>query len=222
MALRAVKSVPVPPIAPEVRAAAFLVVDAKGAVTSIEGWETLALDEPPASLLPGSPLDSPLPRALAALVETARRTNRPESAMVEVTTDKARFYAAIAAPMSGPGRPARLAVSVAETDAPGASDAEGRIIRQLGHDLRTPLTSISGGVELMQSGRLGGLQPQQERILGLMQKGVEAMVRLIDESTAPYRRHKDLLAALGGHGGDLTGDGEDDPGGGQNRGGTDR
>lgn len=143
--------------------------------------------------------------------------------MVEVTTDKARFYAAIAAPMSGSGRPARLAVSVAETDAPGATDAEGRIIRQLGHDLRTPLTSISGGIELMQSGRLGGLQPQQERILGLMQKGVEAMVRLIDESTSPYRRHKDLLAALGDHGGgDLTGDGEDDPGGGQHGGGSDR
>ncbi len=207
MALRAVKNAPMASGAPVGRAAAFLIVDAKGVVASCEGWETLAIDEVPETLVPGGTLDSPLPRELAALSVKARETNRPEASTFEVTTDKARFYAAVAAPLPGSGGGVRIGVSVAETDAPAASDAEGRIIRQLGHDLRTPLTSISGGVELMQSGRLGGLQPQQERILGLMQKGVEAMVRQIDEATAPYRKHKDLLAALGGVAADFLKDG---------------
>jgi signal transduction histidine kinase len=207
MPLRAVKNAPMASGAPVGRAAALLIVDAKGVVASCEGWESLAIDEAPETLVPGGTLDSPLPRELAALSVRARENNRPEASTFEVTTDKARFYAAVAAPIPASGGGSRVAVSVAETDAPAASDAEGRIIRQLGHDLRTPLTSISGGVELMQSGRLGGLQPQQERILALMQKGVEAMVRQIDGATAPYRKHKDLLAALGADAADFLKDG---------------
>lgn len=197
MALRAVKNAPSPSGGLGARPAALIVVDGEGLVTSIEGWETLELDQPPMTLAATGAFDSPLPRALATLVETVRRSVHPEATMVEVTTDRAHFYAAVAAPLPGPWKTPRIAVSVTEMDPPGASHAEGLIIRQLGHDLRTPLTSISGGVELMQSGRLGGLQPQQERILGLMQKGVEAMVRQIDDATAPYRQHKDLLSALG-------------------------
>jgi signal transduction histidine kinase len=98
-------------------------------------------------------------------------------------------------------------VTVAEAGGPQAGTEEGKVIRQLGHDLRTPLTSISGAVELLQSGRLGGLQPQQERVVSLMQKGVEGMVRLIDESTAPFRKDRDLLATLGLE----PGPDEDDP-----------
>ncbi|HKQ96630.1 MAG TPA: histidine kinase dimerization/phospho-acceptor domain-containing protein [Candidatus Polarisedimenticolia bacterium] len=205
MGLRAVKSAPMTSGAPGARAAAFLIVDAEGLVTTIEGWETLAIDVPPTSLAPNGDYDSPLPRGLAALAAAARTSNRPEAEVFEVTTDREHFYAAVASPLPGPGRATRVALSVTETDPPQATDAEGRIIRQLGHDLRTPLTSISGGVELMQSGRLGGLQPQQERILGLMAKGVESMARQIDEATAPYRKHKDLLAALGDDAAELLG-----------------
>lgn len=210
MGLRAVKNAPMTSGAPGARAAAFLILDAEGLVTTIEGWESLAIDVPPTSLAPGGDYDSPLPRGLAALAAAARAGNRPEAEVFEVTTDREHFYAAVAAPLPGPGRARSIAVCVTETDAPKASEAEGIIIRQLGHDLRTPLTSISGGVELMQSGRLGGLQPQQERILGLMQKGVESMTRQIDEATAPYRRHKDLLAALGDDAADFLGGDDND------------
>jgi signal transduction histidine kinase len=88
-------------------------------------------------------------------------------------------------------------VTIAESGDPQASVAEGKVIRALGHDLRTPLTSISGAVELLQSGRLGGLEPPQEKVLGLMAKGVENMVRLIDEATAPYHNDRRLAEALG-------------------------
>jgi len=112
-----------------------------------------------------------------------------------VQTDKARLYALVAAPSGGAG--GRLTVTIAETGDPQAGAAEGKVIRQLGHDLRTPLTSISGAVELLQSGRLGGLQPQQVKVLGLMEKGVDGMVRLIDEGTAPYHNDRRLAEALG-------------------------
>ena len=65
MALRALSNAPMTSGAPLGRAAAFLVFDGKGAIASIEGWETLAIDEPPATLVPGGALDSPIPRELA-------------------------------------------------------------------------------------------------------------------------------------------------------------
>lgn len=220
MALRAVKNAPSPSGGKGVRPAALVVVDGEGLVHAIEGWETLELDQPPTTLAVTGAFDSPLPRGLAALLESARHSGHPEASLVEVTTDRAHFYAAVAAPLPGPGKTPRFAVSVTEIDPPGATHAEGLIIRQLGHDLRTPLTSISGGVELMQSGRLGGLQPQQERILGLMQKGVEAMVRQIDDATAPYRQHKDLLSALGADPADFLKGGDDGGDGGSGEGGA--
>src|SRR5882724_11047464 len=52
-----------------------------------------------------------------------------------------RPHAVTAAPMPGRGG-ARFAVTVAEAGGPQAGAEEGKVIRQLGHDLRTPLTSI--------------------------------------------------------------------------------
>jgi signal transduction histidine kinase len=121
----------------------------------------------------------------------------PKARMVEVQTDKARVYALVAGQVPAAGGRKSIVITIAEAGDPQASVAEGKVIRQLGHDLRTPLTSISGAVELLQSGRLGGLQPQQERVLGLMAKGVESMVRLIDEATAPYHNDRRLAEALG-------------------------
>jgi signal transduction histidine kinase len=176
--------------------AVCLLVDDSGGVVQSHGWEMLSIDPPPRSIPdPGSEAD-PIVDGIAQAVSEARGRGVAARRRVECSLEKPRLYSIVAAPL--PGRPAgRMVVTIAETDDPQASAAEGRVIRQLGHDLRTPLTSISGAVELMQSGRLGPIQPQQERVLGMMEKGVEAMVRLIDEATAPYRKDKDLIAALG-------------------------
>jgi signal transduction histidine kinase len=198
MALRLVKRKAKKSPSPEPAGAAYLVVDAAGGVVEVGGWESLAVEAPPASLAAGRSDDPPLVRGIAALVEAARHAALPQARLVEVQTDKARIYALVAAPVAGAGAArGRLTVTIAETGDPQASAAEGKVIRQLGHDLRTPLTSISGAVELLQSGRLGGLQPQQEKVLGLMQKGVDGMVRVIDEATAPYHNDRRLAEELG-------------------------
>jgi len=195
MSLRLVKKKEKKGPSPEPAGTAYLVVDASGGIVEVGGWESLAVEAPPESLAAGRSDDPPLVRGIAALVEAARHAALPQARLVEVQTDKARLYALVAAPSGGAG--GRLTVTIAETGDPQAGAAEGKVIRQLGHDLRTPLTSISGAVELLQSGRLGGLQPQQVKVLGLMEKGVDGMVRLIDEGTAPYHNDRRLAEALG-------------------------
>jgi len=197
MVLRLVKKKDNKSPTPEPAGAAYLIVDASGGIVEVGGWESLAVEAPPESLAAGRSDDPPLVRGIAALVEAARHAALPLARLVEVQTDKARLYALVAAPTGGGGTGGRLTVTIAETGDPQAGAAEGKVIRQLGHDLRTPLTSISGAVELLQSGRLGGLQPQQEKVLGLMEKGVAGMVRLIDEATTPYHNDRRLAEALG-------------------------
>jgi len=186
--------------------AVFFLIDGRGHVVEAAGWDRLSADPAPSSFDASAEADNPIVQSIAESIADARAAGVPATRRIEISLEKIRIYAVTAAPMPGRGG-ARFAVTVAEAGGPQAGAEEGKVIRQLGHDLRTPLTSISGAVELLQSGRLGGLQPQQERVVSLMEKGVEAMVRLIDESTAPFRKEKDLLAALG-----LEGPlGEDDP-----------
>lgn len=186
--------------------AVFFLIDGRGRVVEAAGWERLSADPPPSSFDDPAGNDNPIVQTIAEAIAEARAAGSPATRRIEVSQEKIRIYAVTAAPMPGRGG-ARFAVTVAEAGGPQAGAAEGKVIRQLGHDLRTPLTSISGAVELLQSGRLGGLQPQQERVVSLMQKGVEGMVRLIDESTASFRKDRDLLATLGLE----PGPDEDDP-----------
>jgi len=81
-----------------------------------------------------------------------------------------------------------MAVLASEiTEAFTIAPREGQAIRDLGHDLRSPLTSLSGAVELLQSGRVGALTQEQDRLLGMMQQGLQMMLTLIDDATSPYR-----------------------------------
>ena len=43
---------------------------------------------------------------------------------------------------------------------------------------------MSGAVELLESGRLGQLTPEQTRLLGMLGKGMLMMLSLIDDATA--------------------------------------
>jgi signal transduction histidine kinase len=200
MALRLVKNAG--PQAPEEgtergATAAFLLVNGRGAVIEATGWEALSLDPVPRFIGAPGEGDEPVLAGISAAVATARRGRRPAVRLVEVTLQRAHVYVIAAAPLPGPGRSGSIAVTVAETGEPQAGSAEAKVIRQLGHDLRTPLTSISGAVELLQSGRLGPLQEGQTKVVGLMQKGADALLKLIDEATSPYRGQRDLASVLG-------------------------
>src|SRR6185503_19767934 len=167
--------------------AAFLLINGKSAVTEAAGWEALSLNEAPRVLTVPEEGDEPILAGIAHAVAAARQGRRPVVRLVEVTLERPHLYVITAAPI--PARAGHIAVTVAETGEPRATSAEGRVIRQLGHDLRTPLTSISGAVELLQSGRLGPLQEGQIKVVGLMQRGADALLKVIDGATAPYRGH---------------------------------
>jgi len=180
--------------------AAFLLINGRGGVVESAGWEALSLEPVPQSIPAADEAhetEDPILRGIAGAVADARRGRRPSIRLVEVTLQRAHIFVIVAAPLPGAGRNERVAVTVAETGPPEAGGNEGKVIRQLGHDLRTPLTSISGAIELLQSGRLGGLQEGQQKVLGLLEKGADALLKLINEATFPYRGSRDLASVLG-------------------------
>jgi signal transduction histidine kinase len=121
---------------------------------------------------------------------------------VEVSLDRRRTYSVAAGPFADGGQGPETAVLVSEiSDAFSAGPKEGEAIRQLGHDLRTPLTSMGGAVELLQTGRLGRLSPEQARLLGMLRQGLDLMLSLIDEATLPYRRAAGVAGPRRGTGG---------------------
>lgn len=49
------------------------------------------------------------------------------------------------------------------------------------HELRTPLTSISGYVEMLQDGDYGKITPEQDRVLGVVQRNTNRLQLLIED-----------------------------------------
>ena len=184
-------------LSPEVRSAgaAILLVGADGAVHAVSGWEEAFGSQAPQRLPPGDDSVDELLEAVTAAVGDARQKRGIVKRCVEIHLDRKRTYTIAAGP-AVPGGPddGTAVVAVDITEAFRAGPREGEAIRQLGHDLRTPLTSMCGAVELLQTGRMGKLTSEQTRLLSLLQEGLERMLSLIDEATAPYRP----AAAAGG------------------------
>ncbi len=176
--------------ATEVQAAgaALLVVDRSGAVIGTSGWEELFGDKAPGALPATGGSGDELLDAVACVVEESARRRATVRHCFGISLDRQRFYSLSAGPLPAAGRdPATALLALEITEAFKAGPKEGEEIRQLGHDLRTPLTSMSGAVELLGTGRLGPLSPEQGKLVGMLQKGIELMLSLIDEATVPYR-----------------------------------
>lgn len=58
-----------------------------------------------------------------------------------------------------------------------------RLVAQLAHDLRSPLTSISGAAELLLSGRVGSLQKTQQKLVRIVDDGATKMTSIIQVVT---------------------------------------
>jgi len=168
--------------------AALLVVDGGGAVVHATGWQSAFPSSAPDTIPPEEEAVDPVTEALARAIAESRRRGGPSHSVVEISLARQRFYSIAAAP-AGAGNPpgTTLVMALEVTDAFQPGPREGAAIRQLGHDLKSPLTSMSGAVEMLQSGRFGTLNGQQERLLAMMQKGIDMMMTLIDEAAAPYR-----------------------------------
>ena len=147
------------------------------------GWEKLANAPVPSRIPPADDFPDQLLDGIAAAIEEARRLSGPTRRVVGVELDKRRFYSVSAGPLDPAcGRTAALILEI--TDAFGLGPREGDSIRELSHDLRTPLASMSGAVELLESGRLGQLTPEQTKLLGMLGKGMQMMLSLIDDASA--------------------------------------
>jgi two-component system, NtrC family, sensor histidine kinase KinB len=59
------------------------------------------------------------------------------------------------------------------------SDMTAEFVRQMRHDLRGPLTSLKGAVDLLKTERMGRLEPGQHRLLDLIEKSTSAMTDLL-------------------------------------------
>jgi signal transduction histidine kinase len=163
--------------------AAVVVVDGSGLVVRASGWEKVANAPVPTRIPSGDDLPDQLLEGIAAAIDEARRLSGPTRRVVGVELDKRRFYSVSAGPLD-PGRGRTAALILEITDAFGLGPREGDSIRELSHDLRTPLASMSGAVELLESGRLGQLTPEQTRLLGMLGKGMQMMLSLIDDASA--------------------------------------
>ena len=163
--------------------AAVVIVDRSGSVVRASGWEKIANAPVPSRIPPADDLPDQLLDGIAAAIEEARRLSAPTRRVVAVELDKRRFYSVSAGPLDHNGGARTAALVLEITDAFGLGPREGDSIRQLSHDLRTPLASMSGAVELLESGRLGQLTPEQTKLLGMLGKGMQMMLSLIDDAT---------------------------------------
>jgi len=164
--------------------AAVVVVDRSGSVLRASGWRKIVDAPLPSRIPPSDDMPDQLLDGIGAAIDEARRLCAPTRRVVAVELDKRRFYSVSAGPLGagGDGQAAALVLEI--TDAFGLGPREGDSIRELAHDLRTPLASMSGAVELLESGRLGQLTPEQTRLLGMLGKGMLMMLSLIDDATA--------------------------------------
>ena len=163
--------------------AAVVVVDSKGSVLHESGWQKITNAPAPSTIPPRDDIPDQLLDGVAAAIDEARRLSGPTRRVVAVELDKRRFYSVSAGPVGSNGDGGTAALVLEITDAFGLGPREGDSIRELAHDLRTPLASMSGAVELLESGRLGRLTADQVRLLDMLGKGLQMMLTLIDDAS---------------------------------------
>ncbi|MFQ5700983.1 MAG: histidine kinase dimerization/phospho-acceptor domain-containing protein [Acidobacteriota bacterium] len=118
-----------------------------------------------------------LARVAASYLEARESGGRYQDLLIWERDAQVRYYWLGVSP----GLDGRMVLSLEEiTSALRRAPALTQVLAQLIHDLRTPLTSIAGAVELILSGRLGPLATGQRR-----------MVDIVDESA---RKMKSMLA----------------------------
>ena len=95
----------------------------------------------------------------------------------------------------GPGDGDRLILMVEVTETLCASASVRKVFSQVNHDLRSPLTSIAGAAELLQSGRLGELQGMQKRLLTIVEEGARKMEEILARTKARLAGRQKAAAA---------------------------
>jgi two-component system, NtrC family, sensor histidine kinase PilS len=82
-------------------------------------------------------------------------------------------------PLGDGGRSGCLFLLVDMTAYVSGSEPVRALVSQLAHDLRSPLTSISGAAELLLSGRVGQLVGPQQRLVKIVDDGTQRLAAII-------------------------------------------
>ncbi len=131
--------------------------------------------------------DDDLPH-LACLAESLRSglgsPDRLERLIVSMEIAGPRYlWAALAASPGGAGGEAPRALLVQDvTGALTGSASLDKILSQVRHDLRGPLTSVAGSAELMLSGRVGDLPATQRRLATIIEESARRMGAILDKT----------------------------------------
>jgi signal transduction histidine kinase len=138
------------------------------------------------NLDPPAATPEPQPRAgILEAIRAARDGAEPVSRLVTVDRERRRYFYVSARCSQNGGEERRLVAMAMElTAAVDAADLSADFVRQVRHDLRSPLTSLHGGIELLLTERLGRLEEAQKRLLGVMQKAAHKMAAMLSSSPA--------------------------------------
>lgn len=169
----------------------MVVVDHEGRVLEASGWERGFGLAPPVRLDAGVECRDDLLRGIATVLDECRRSTDPVRRLLPVALDRVRYYAVSAARLRGEeGRGRRAALVQEITEGWELGPRDGDALRQLAHDLRSPLTSMQGAIDLLQAGRVGQVTADQSRLLGMLQKSLELMLSLVEDASARARGAK--------------------------------
>jgi signal transduction histidine kinase len=93
------------------------------------------------------------------------------------------YFREDSAPLMGPtGAPAGSLYSYHEITREKAVDRmKSEFISIASHELRTPMTSIKGSVDLILSGYAGDMSPEMQELLEIAQKSCDRLVRLVND-----------------------------------------
>jgi two-component system phosphate regulon sensor histidine kinase PhoR len=152
---------------------AVVVVDEENAILLCNAASRAALDLGDADLL-HQPVGETIPHpALLSMFSQARETGRETRS--EVPLDDGRTFNAQLTPIAGVGR---VLVMQDITHLKELDRVKSEFVTAVSHDLRTPLTTIQGYIELLP--RAGALTAQQHEFIQHVLQSLETITELVD------------------------------------------
>jgi len=116
----------------------------------------------------------------------ARWTSTPpdklDSRIVPVKLSERKFVRVRAMPFHAPGAPAGYYLTFTDATKEGDVDEmKSDFISVASHEMRTPMTSIKGSIELLLGGYAGELPAESTELLGICLTAVDRLIRLIND-----------------------------------------
>jgi signal transduction histidine kinase len=165
--------------------AAILLIDTMGRVVLANGKSSQLLGRD----LTGSDIvterledDLPLLEAVANLYGECVSNHQSGRELIATTdTTGSHFYWVTVSQSEGTGGAGqdRVIVVVDISEPVMEGPAIRKVFSQISHDLRSPLTSIAGAAELLQSGRVGAMEPVQARLVRIVEEGARKMGEIL-------------------------------------------